>query len=163
AFPPRSRTDMPAAEASQCVDATMPNVPRSSGRVVNPPTRDILGAPRTAPPRDDLSRLDVLVHVEEVAGVVLAFDLREPVVVRAVPVVNAFPHCARAAKASSGISAPTAARQYHGAPPELAHQLAHASAECQPAAAQGGEVDHEPVVDTAEPGAVVRATAHGHV
>src|SRR2546421_5071583 len=75
---------MPAAEASQCVEATMPNVPRSSGRVVNPPTRDILGAPRTAPPRDDLSRLDVLVHVEEVAGVVFAFDLREPVVVRAV-------------------------------------------------------------------------------
>jgi hypothetical protein len=26
---------MPAADASQCVDATMPNVPLSSGRVVN--------------------------------------------------------------------------------------------------------------------------------
>jgi hypothetical protein len=26
---------MPAAEASQCVEATIPNVPRSSGRVVN--------------------------------------------------------------------------------------------------------------------------------
>ena len=26
---------MPACEASQCVDATIPNVPRSSGRVVN--------------------------------------------------------------------------------------------------------------------------------
>ncbi len=34
ALPPRSSTDIPAAEASQCVDATMPNVPRSSGRVV---------------------------------------------------------------------------------------------------------------------------------
>src|SRR5436309_63043 len=74
---------MPAAEASQCVDATMPNVPRSSGRVVNPSTRDILGGAANGAP-DDLSRLDVLVHVEEVAGVVLGFDLREPVVVRAV-------------------------------------------------------------------------------
>ena len=35
ALPPRSSTAMPAADASQCVDATMPNVPRSSGRVVN--------------------------------------------------------------------------------------------------------------------------------
>ena len=26
---------MPAAEASQCVEATMPNVPANSGRVVN--------------------------------------------------------------------------------------------------------------------------------
>ena len=31
---------MPAAEASQCVDATMPKVPRSSGRVVNTSPRD---------------------------------------------------------------------------------------------------------------------------
>ena len=31
---------MPAADASQCVDATMPNVPRSSGRVVNTPADD---------------------------------------------------------------------------------------------------------------------------
>ena len=40
ALPPRSRTAMPAADASQCVEATMPNVPRSSGRVVkrHPPT-----------------------------------------------------------------------------------------------------------------------------
>src|SRR6266496_3183020 len=83
AFPPRSKTAMPAAEASQCVDATMPNVPRSSGRVVNRSTRDILGAPQTAP-LNDLGRLDVLVDVEQVAGVVLCFDLREPVVVRAV-------------------------------------------------------------------------------
>src|SRR5215472_9853341 len=35
ALPPRSSTAMPAALASQCVEATMPNVPRSSGRVVN--------------------------------------------------------------------------------------------------------------------------------
>src|ERR1700678_1796051 len=35
ALPPRSSTAMPAAEASQCVEATMPNVPASSGRVVN--------------------------------------------------------------------------------------------------------------------------------
>ena len=34
AFPPRSSTAIPAADASQCVDATMPNVPLSSGRVV---------------------------------------------------------------------------------------------------------------------------------
>jgi hypothetical protein len=33
AFPPCSRTAIPAADASQCVEATMPNVPRSSGRV----------------------------------------------------------------------------------------------------------------------------------
>ena len=31
ALPPRSSTDIPAAEASQCVEATMPKVPRSSG------------------------------------------------------------------------------------------------------------------------------------
>src|SRR5215471_17308068 len=35
ALPPRSSTAMPAALASQCVDATMPKVPLSSGRVVN--------------------------------------------------------------------------------------------------------------------------------
>ena len=34
ALPPRSSTAIPAAEASQCVEATIPNVPRSSGRVV---------------------------------------------------------------------------------------------------------------------------------
>src|SRR5947208_959018 len=38
ALPPRSSTAMPAADASQCVEATMPNVPRSSGRVVNSTT-----------------------------------------------------------------------------------------------------------------------------
>jgi probable F420-dependent oxidoreductase len=31
---------MPAADASQCVEATIPNVPRSSGRVVNSTRRD---------------------------------------------------------------------------------------------------------------------------
>src|SRR5437763_5936844 len=35
ALPPRSRTAIPVEEASQWVDATIPNVPRSSGRVVN--------------------------------------------------------------------------------------------------------------------------------
>ena len=35
ALPPRSSTAMPAAEASQCVEATAPKLPRSSGRVVN--------------------------------------------------------------------------------------------------------------------------------
>src|SRR5712691_11953316 len=35
ALPPCSRTAIPAADASQCVEATMPNVPLSSGRVVN--------------------------------------------------------------------------------------------------------------------------------
>src|SRR5215831_2157419 len=34
ALPPRSSTAIPAALASQCVEATIPNVPRSSGRVV---------------------------------------------------------------------------------------------------------------------------------
>ena len=34
AFPPRSRIAIPAAVASQCVEATMPKVPLSSGRVV---------------------------------------------------------------------------------------------------------------------------------
>ncbi len=38
ALPPRSRTAIPAAEASQWVDATIPNVPASSGRVVNSET-----------------------------------------------------------------------------------------------------------------------------
>src|SRR6185369_3578739 len=36
ALPPCSSTAIPAAEASQCVEATMPNVPASSGLVVNP-------------------------------------------------------------------------------------------------------------------------------
>ena len=35
ALPPRSSTAIPACVASQCVDATAPNVPRNSGRVVN--------------------------------------------------------------------------------------------------------------------------------
>ena len=35
ALPPRSSTAIPAADASQCVEATMPKVPDSSGRVVN--------------------------------------------------------------------------------------------------------------------------------
>src|SRR6476620_11476401 len=40
AFPPRSSTAIPAADASQCVEATIPNVPDSSGRVVNPTSTD---------------------------------------------------------------------------------------------------------------------------
>ena len=35
ALPPRSSTAIPVGDASQCVDATIPKVPRSSGRVVN--------------------------------------------------------------------------------------------------------------------------------
>src|SRR5205807_8366855 len=35
ALPPCSSTAIPAADASQCVEATMPNVPASSGLVVN--------------------------------------------------------------------------------------------------------------------------------
>jgi len=35
AFPPFSSTAIPAAEASQWVDDTIPKVPRSSGRVPN--------------------------------------------------------------------------------------------------------------------------------
>jgi hypothetical protein len=35
AFPPPSSTAIPAPDASQCVEATIPNVPDSSGRVVN--------------------------------------------------------------------------------------------------------------------------------
>jgi hypothetical protein len=35
ALPPSSSTAIPAAVASQCVEATMPKVPASSGRVVN--------------------------------------------------------------------------------------------------------------------------------
>ena len=35
ALPPRSSIAMAVAEASQCVEATTPNVPRISGRVVN--------------------------------------------------------------------------------------------------------------------------------
>jgi hypothetical protein len=39
ALPPRSSTPIPTADAIQCVEATMPNVPASSGRVVKPVTR----------------------------------------------------------------------------------------------------------------------------
>jgi hypothetical protein len=34
-LPPRSSTAIPVCEASQWVDATIPNVPRNSGRVEN--------------------------------------------------------------------------------------------------------------------------------
>jgi hypothetical protein len=36
-LPPRSSTAIPVAEASQWVEETMPNEPRSSGRVANTP------------------------------------------------------------------------------------------------------------------------------
>ena len=52
ALPPCSSTAIPAAEASQCVEATMPNVPASSGLVVNsgisPMTRSSHQARRVA-------------------------------------------------------------------------------------------------------------------
>src|SRR3979411_458025 len=35
ALPPRSRIAMPVCEASQCVELTIPKVPRNSGRVVH--------------------------------------------------------------------------------------------------------------------------------
>ena len=35
ALPPRSSTAIPAADANQCVEATIPKVPLSCGRVVN--------------------------------------------------------------------------------------------------------------------------------
>ena len=35
ALPPRSSTAIPLCDASQCVELTTPNVPFSSGRVVN--------------------------------------------------------------------------------------------------------------------------------
>ena len=37
ALPLRSSAAIPAADASQCVEATIPKVPRSSGLVVNVP------------------------------------------------------------------------------------------------------------------------------
>ena len=43
ALPPRSSTAIPVCDASQCVDATIPNVPRSSGAV----REAIRGAPRS--------------------------------------------------------------------------------------------------------------------
>src|SRR5436190_12901606 len=97
ALPPRSRTAMPAAEASQCVDATIPNVPRSSGRVVNPLmarsyVRDSgrgSGAPGVPEPRVSC-RPDVLVDVEEVVGVVFLLVLRDAVVVRPVSLPDSF-------------------------------------------------------------------------
>ena len=58
ALPPRSRIDMPTAEASQCVELTAPNVPMISGRVVNaalirrslPSIRAIASSVESTPP-----------------------------------------------------------------------------------------------------------------
>src|SRR5207248_6436472 len=49
ALPPCSSTAIPAAEASQWVEATIPKVPRSSGRVVNTPRGYVSGTNQTAP------------------------------------------------------------------------------------------------------------------
>src|SRR5262249_59640716 len=51
AFPPFSSTAIPAAEASQWVDATMPNVPASCGRVVKLEPCGIMRTPRAGPAR----------------------------------------------------------------------------------------------------------------
>ena len=44
AFPPASSAAMPAADAIQWVDATMPKVPASCGRVVKPAVLSVRGA-----------------------------------------------------------------------------------------------------------------------
>src|SRR3954467_13805510 len=75
ALPPDSNTAMPAAEASQWVEATMPTVPVSSGRVVNMTPSDHGGqrtshvqvAPADAPPGQAAAPQGVRVQV--VAGV----------------------------------------------------------------------------------------------
>ena len=46
ALPPCSSTAIPDAEASQCVDATIPKEPRSSGRVVNTGANSLTSDPR---------------------------------------------------------------------------------------------------------------------
>src|SRR6185312_9996973 len=51
ALPPCSSTAIPAAEASQCVEATMPNVPASSGLVVNPGVSAMTRSSHLAPAR----------------------------------------------------------------------------------------------------------------
>ncbi len=51
ALPPCSSTAIPAAEASQCVEATMPNVPASSGLVVNPGVSAMTRSSHLAPSR----------------------------------------------------------------------------------------------------------------
>ena len=51
ALPPCSSTAIPAAEASQCVEATMPNVPASSGLVVNPGMSAMTRSSHLAPSR----------------------------------------------------------------------------------------------------------------
>ncbi len=59
ALPPRSSTAIPAAEASQWVEETMPKVPRSSGRVANTPQ----AYPRpTGPPGSPVRAVDSLEH-----------------------------------------------------------------------------------------------------
>src|SRR5262249_43186255 len=62
AFPPRSSIAMPAAEASQWVDATIPKVPRSSGRVVN-----LIGSTLTLPRRRGCGSIALLAEVTALA------------------------------------------------------------------------------------------------
>src|SRR6516225_8629971 len=57
ALPPCSSTAMPAAEASQCVDATMPKVPASSGRVVNSGISPMAGSSHHAAPRPGIPQM----------------------------------------------------------------------------------------------------------
>src|SRR5215475_913315 len=56
ALPPFSRTAIPAAEASQWVDATMPNVPASCGRVVKLDPCGIMRTPRAGSARWGFTR-----------------------------------------------------------------------------------------------------------
>src|SRR5215510_10440747 len=56
AFPPFSSTAIPAAEASQWVDATMPNVPASCGRVVKLDPCGIMRTPHAGPARCAFTR-----------------------------------------------------------------------------------------------------------
>src|SRR5918994_1262311 len=70
ALPPPSSTRIPTADASQCVEATMPKVPTSSGRAVKGVTA-IRGPPSPGQPLGAEARADVDVDLAQraVAGV----------------------------------------------------------------------------------------------
>ncbi len=68
ALPPRSRTAIPAAEASQWVEATIPNVPASSGLVVNSETCAIEPSNRTSPGRGMALRATATQSERETSG-----------------------------------------------------------------------------------------------
>jgi hypothetical protein len=55
---------MPVADASQCVDATIPKVPRSSGLVVKVTRRNVRGPYRARSALRALDDLDGVVEVE---------------------------------------------------------------------------------------------------